>query len=384
MKTHTNTTLQYLVLEYMSPNYPQLSNEEIQDWILRLPNIKREMLAVMNIALFGNFSNKLVKRHIVQISKECTLMLDALHGYPDFPERMKLLFQQVVDCLVQIMQHQQSHYAKYLDPAAKMPLIQYEQVAQKIEAQVGVLVLAMTRYHADKTLQALVVGKMTGLLKNGSGSWQRLTCLENLQKKIMELCIGRSYNMTSRLKDLLIMTNFNTSGFLAYCKAAISATLAEAYELKQQHRFLLDCKREFTRLNKKYDGVKLEPGLPKIKDSLLEFVTAELANLDIKPHLEEVVIPVATSTYIKLPVTISVDALAYFFKLLVKAGVVTPSGKSALMLFISKSFQTPGIKNADISPKSIDSKYRQVTKSTATALRSILVNMLKQLDGEFG
>ncbi|SDJ97510.1 hypothetical protein SAMN04487898_105191 [Pedobacter sp. ok626] len=385
MKTHTTTTLQYLVLECLAPNCPELSDEEIEDWMERLPCIRQDMLQLMNFALFGSFGNKLVKRHMVQICKECTLMLDALHGYPDFPERMIPLYQQVLDCLGQILMHQQEHYAQYLDPLAKMPLIYYHKAAEAIEAKVEALVIAMTRYYADKTLQSLVVGKMTGLLKNGSGSWQQINCLENLQEKIMDLCIGRSYNMTSGLKDLLIRLNFNTPGFLAYCKESIVTDLDKDYELNHKYNFLFHCQREFTRLTKKYDGVRLEPSFPKIKDSLLEFVTAELACLDRKRRLETVVIdPLAPTTFSRLPVSISVDVLAYFFKLLVKVRVVMPSGKSGLMLFISKSFQTPGIKNAEISPKSLESKYRQVTKSTAVAIRSILVNMLNQVDEEFG
>ncbi|WP_316838333.1 hypothetical protein [Pedobacter nutrimenti] len=85
----------------------------------------------------------------------------------------------------------------------------------------------------------------------------------------------------------------------------------------------------------------------------------------------------------RIRVLFSVDALAYFFKLMNKAGGLDAGPVTQLILAISKNFITPGIGDGYISPNSLTTKYKQVVQSTAMRVRVLLVRMLKLLDEEF-
>ncbi|WP_316814472.1 hypothetical protein [Pedobacter nyackensis] len=386
MKTHTTTTLQKLVLEHMSPGGPGMNNAEIADWMERIPKITDDMLKIMSSAVFSLFPNKLTHRHLNQILKECTLLLDALHGYGEDMGNMQKLALMVRDCLLEIIELLWLRYSKYLDADVKMPKLLFCDAARQIERNAALMVTAMTRYHADKRLQAVVLCKMTGLLKDGSGSWHKIEYLEKLHRCIMELCTGSNCNITSKLRQLLLRANFNTSGFIAYCKAGIDTELAENYEVKDQFHCMYVYQREFSCPSYMHKFTRFAPREPKVKEVLLAYVNSELTMMEKKnrPAAVKKVIeqPVAVERY-KLPMSISVDAMVYFFRLLLTAGVTTAT-KNELLLFLSKSFRTVEAGDQDISLKSLNNKCRQVVKNTAITVKSILLNMLKQVDGEFG
>jgi len=86
----------------------------------------------------------------------------------------------------------------------------------------------------------------------------------------------------------------------------------------------------------------------------------------------------------RIKVSFSVDTLAYFFKLLNKAGGLDIGTFTQLMMAVSKNFITPGIGDGYISTNSLTVKYKQVVQTTAQSVRALLVKMLKLLDQEFG
>lgn len=391
MMTHTKTTLQKLVFEVMNPENGPMKDEEICNWSTQMPLITEDMITTIRLIVFANLSDKLICRYYRQIQVECTLTLDRLHHYPRFPEPMLPLYQHVLQCLEQIMEYMHCYCQKYLDPKVKMPIIQYKKTAMKIESDIDLMVAAMMKCNIDKTLQALIVGKMAGLLKQGSGSYSQVKSLENLQGWILELCKTRvNVNNTSQLYNLLLRTNFNTSGFIAYTMAKIDRELAEIYEVQKQYLFLYECERQFSRLTYKNQAVKFEPALDGLKSVMLNYVRTELAYLNKQhKHFPERANPIAetrrsveTESH-RVKVSFSVDALAYFFKLLVKAGAVEEGSKSKLLLLLAKYFQTPGIGKGTISVNSINTKYKQVVQTTAKGVRAVLVRMLKLLDDEF-
>lgn len=384
MKTHMKTTLQALV-ERMHPERQPMEDEEIIKWIERLPDVNKEVSTLMRMMLFGVMSNSRIKRYLGQIRKECTFLMDVLYQYPEFPERMMPLSRAVYNCLEQVMDEQERRYANYLDPCDKMPMLRYRLAAKKIEDQVSPLVSAMSTYNADKKLQAIIVGKMTVLVKQETDSRQKMSYLQTLQVKAFELCKGCPNNITVQLRLLLLRVNFNTTGFITYCKEGIDRDLAKHYDVADRYDCLLEYKLELESVTYLYKSIIFVPERPGVRDVLLTYVKAGLSCMDKKRLLcPATVAPLELDTYSRLPLAMSVDALAYFFKLLVSAGVVTGVKKVALVLFISRSFQTSGIGNANLSLQSIESKYRQVMRNTANTVKTILLKMLKQLDEEFG
>lgn len=85
----------------------------------------------------------------------------------------------------------------------------------------------------------------------------------------------------------------------------------------------------------------------------------------------------------RIRVLLSADGLAYFFKLLNKAGALDVGTLPKMMVAISKNFTSCGIGNGSLSTYSLMTKYKQVVQRTATSVRALLVKMLKQLDDEF-
>lgn len=383
MKTLAEITLQKLVFERMSPQSTAMGKEEIMKWIKSLPEIESEIIDFTRQTVFGSLPDKLVIRHLNQFCMECTLMLDALHGYPDCTGAMVQLYEMVLNTLLVVLEFHRKNYSKYLDANVTMPVILYHAAAKKIETGTVLMVTAMTRYHAHKTLQAVVVSKMSSLLKNGSGTWHQMSYLEKLQHYIMNLCTGLSVNITEPLRNLLLLANFNTPGFIAYCKNWMEEVMAENYEINDQYDCLYRYQRELNILIDHPGFVKFEPKQPKVREVLLQYVNSELSIMDRKCQLVPACkVPESSGLRCKLSVSISVDALAYFFKLLVMAGITT-GAKNELLYFISRNFRTPGSGEGDLSLKSIDNKYRQVVKNTAISVKSILLKMLKQLDDEF-
>lgn len=260
MRTHTKTTLQNLVFEVMNPENGVMKEEEICNWLTQLPIITEEVINTIRLIVFANLSDKLICRYYRQIQMECTLTLDRLHHYLTLPESMLPLYQHVLQCLEKIMEYMHCYYQKYLDPKVKMPILQYKKAAMKIESGIDVMVAAMMKCNIDKTLQALIVGKMARLLKDGPGSYSQLKSLSDLQGWIVELCKANvQVNYTSRLYTLLLRTNFNTSGFIAYSMAKIDRDLAEIYKVEEQYLFLYEREREFSRLTYKNGAMKFEP-----------------------------------------------------------------------------------------------------------------------------
>ncbi|MEQ7800932.1 hypothetical protein ABDJ41_14100 [Pedobacter sp. ASV1-7] len=85
----------------------------------------------------------------------------------------------------------------------------------------------------------------------------------------------------------------------------------------------------------------------------------------------------------RIRVLLSAGGLAYFFKLLFKAGALDSGPVSRMMVSLSKNFTTSGIGNGSLSSYSLMTKYKQVVQSTAKSIRALLVKMLRILDEEF-
>ncbi|ACU03145.1 hypothetical protein [Pedobacter heparinus] len=264
--------------------------------------------------------------------------------------------------------------------------IQYRKATQQLQAQLDAMVAGMMRCQTDKTLQALLVSKMARLVQQESTSYQQVGYLQNLQQWILEQCEGScTGDMTGSLYRQLIRTNFNASSFIAYCKARIEEELAGIAGVESKYIALCKHERDFGHLIYKKKSLKFEPGLADVKTVMLRYVRTELAYLK-KIH-ESIVVkmpPVAAPLQAdKIAFSFSVDALAYFFKLLVNAGVVVAEPKSQLFRFVAKVFTTPGTADGGIAEHSFTNKYNQTVQATAKIVRAALVRMLRLVDKEF-
>ena len=193
-------------------------------------------------------------------------------------------------------------------------VVLYLSAAKQIEAQVDKMLLVLDKARVNKTLQAILAGKMTRLIAFGNVNYKEINILQAIQTWIFQLSENElKEGITEKLVALMIGVNFKSDGFKHYCRS-------------------------------------LTP-----------------------PPVENY----------RIAVAFSVDALAYFFKLLINAGVVIAEPKSQLFSFVARYFKTPGTSQGSLSPHSFTNKYNQTVQATAKTVRAALVRMLKLLDREF-
>lgn len=102
-----------------------------------------------------------------------------------------------------------------------------------------------------------------------------------------------------------------------------------------------------------------------------------------RPFLSNGLAPDAGMSEHRIRVNFSTSVLAYFFKLLNKAGGLDAGPVTQLILAISKNFVTTGVGEGYISVNGLTTRYKQVVQGTANTLRALLLKMLKLLDEEF-
>lgn len=391
MKTHTTTTLRILVCDELDPKAAPMGTEMVTEWISRLPKIKKELYNLMDLLVFSPVPNRLVKRHFRQIQSESIYLINILDGYIQLSPDANELKLEVLNCLREILAHINKRYGQFFNPDLLIPSSDYQREVLIIEANMNPMIAAIRSRNAEKNLQRLIESSLADFIKAGSCTFYRLAYMKGLQESLTGLCrVAEKDEINEQLKEHLFFNNLNTAAHVAYYKKEIQKQLSETFDLQEQQDLLYAYQKQF----KSWEQQQSQGFSPKnkgIKAILLAYAKAEIKYLNSK--LKSVLIPKAnpsvpaasqTTINYRIPVTFSVDALAYFFRLLVKAGVVNGGPKTALLLFVSRSFQTPGIGNASLSVKSLENKYRQVVQQTANSVRVVLKRMLKILDEEYG
>jgi len=133
-----------------------------------------------------------------------------------------------------------------------------------------------------------------------------------------------------------------------------------------------------------YDSTKAP-----IKDTMYGFMLTEISLLEtISRNSRKHVVPdaVPTSQVVdpyKVAFSMSVDALAYFVKLMVNSGMIEAGVREQLIKYITEHFRTPGTSNSGIAAGSFRTKYKNVTQTTSVSVRASLMAMIKLIDKEF-
>lgn len=387
MKTHTSTTLRNLIINELDPSKAKMTQPQISKWFKELPEINQELYTLMSVLVFSPVSDELVNRHIRQIQRESIHLLNVLEGYQDVSSKMRPLHDEVSCCLQDTLLHIKSDYDDFFNLDLAIPNSHYLLEASEIEAKINPMITALKNKNVDKDLQRLIQSSLNDFIKAGSCTYYRLAYMKGLQESLSSLCnITEKEEINERIKEHLFHHNLNTAAHVGYYKKEVQHQLGETFDVLEQQQLLYAYQKQF----KSWPQQKTSGFSPKnegIKASVLSFISAEIKYLakKLKDGLLSASTPTGMSPHnnYRVPVSFSADALAYFFKLLTKVGVINGGAKTQLLLFISKNFQTPGIGTGILSVTSLDSKYRQVVQRTADAVRVVLARMLKTLDEEF-
>jgi hypothetical protein len=83
---------------------------------------------------------------------------------------------------------------------------------------------------------------------------------------------------------------------------------------------------------------------------------------------------------IRIRTKLTVQQLAYLFRVLNKMGLVESSSQTNILKFISETFETDNV--ADISVKSLRSKYYSLEKKARAATREQLMQIVHFIDND--
>ena len=388
MKTQMTTTLYNLVVKALHPDAEPMQKDEIDKWLQELPKIANGLFKIMSILVFSPVPADLVNRHIRQIHHESICLIDILQTYQGVAASMQPLHLEILNTLTCVIAHIKIRHPAYFNLDLPIPKTEFRLAVDEIEGQMNLTLSRLKSKSTDKALQRLIQDSLTDFTKASQCTYYRLAYINALQASITRLCeITERELVDEQLRELLIYLNLNTAMHLKYYKKMIALQLSETFELQEQHELLCAYQKQFKSISPQRD-TGFNPRQDSIKTMLLDFIRAELKyrlktqqSLTTDQQQGSNMAWAQPLTPYKIQVAFSVDALAYFLKLLIKAGLVQGNPRSQLLLFVSKTFRTTTTEK--ISSNSLSRKYDQVVQTTARAVRLVLVRMLKILDEEF-
>lgn len=384
MKTATTTILHDLVVNTLNPAAEALAPAEIEQWLNDLPEINKGLFQLMGILVFSRLDGALVNRHIRQIQRESIFLIDTLQAYQEVPTCMVGLHQAVLTGLTELLLGIEQQYSDYFNLDLCMPNSCFKAEVEKLSANMNRLIAGLKSKSSDKALQQLILGSLTGFLTAEKCTYYRLGYVQGLQESITNLChTAEREEVDECLRAHLVYYNLNNAAHLKYHKTLISNGIASVFDVQEQYELLYAYQKQF-RGWQQLKTAGYSPRHQGIRDAMLSYLKAEIKYLTkVKPVSATDPESETMASNYKVSVSFSVEALAYFFKLLILAGVVNGSPRSHLLRFLAKRFQTPGASKTGISERSLERKYNQVVQSTANTVRVVLLRMLKILNDQF-
>jgi len=389
MKTDMTTTLNDLVLNQLSPTSREMTAPKLNKWLAELPGIAEGLYSTMSILVFSPVPDQLVNRHFRQIQHEGICLINVLQGYQDIPEKMQALHNAVLRMLEEVLDRIANYYPAYFNLDLPVPNSHFKLAVKELETNIDLMINHLNRKCQDKTLRKMLLDSMTDFIKASKCSYYRLAYIKGLQAAINELCDATDREQgDEKIRELLISLNLNTTAHVRYYKKMIDNELAETFDLKEQEELLYAYQKQIQAISLQ-EQTGFNPQNHSIRKVLLDYLNTEIR---YRRKMRQMVVPgqsppgnliwsMPPDPY-KLQVAFSVDALAYFLKLAVKAGMINGGPRTQLLNFVSKNFKTPA--TTKISANSLGKKYDQAVYTTAKAVRKVLTQMLYHLDEEFG
>lgn len=392
MRTHTTLTLRKLILHEMDAEKNQMTQQEIRVWIETLPDVAAEMFKCMDFFIGSIFDRGMVGRQVRQIQSECIYLLNAIDKYEDLGAGLEKLKKEVIKCLDLILERVNTHGGKYLEEKTLMPRLHFKREQSGLEAQVSLLISRMRIPGVEKVLQEVILEAFESLKKARQCTYYKMSYVKNLLDALLQILEKANRSVVSRdLSDCLLRADYNTEAYLSYLQDKIRDELKEIYEVKAQFDRLYSYQAQFKHKPYRKSADRYDPKRRRNHEIMTDFVNAELTCLRNQHQPEPLPVTAlpgqqgstANAGY-KIRFLLSVDALAFFIKLLVQAKVIDGGVRTELLAFVAKVFITPGVSSTGISPGSLVFKYKQVVQRTAMNVRAALMKMVKIIDEEFG
>jgi hypothetical protein len=338
----------------------------------RLLVLKEEIMEVVYLRMMGFNKSSLLIRQLHQLQKDCIHLSDVVYK-AQLAQKSCKFYSLAQQCLIEILESLRSYKNKYFNLHQDVPLYLLQEVRPQLTEKKLLVEAVMKKLKFDPALQVILLAPFLKFR-----SYQQMEYLLRYADEWIAI------QSEEALIDLLLNKGFNTNAFVQYYRLKIADKVNASYQtvghLDVLHGFL----RELSMMPKKpfrcYDSLG-----PDIRETLLKFVEAEIRDKNRKHDLHHTKIDhtlINTESY-RMKTSLSVDGVAYLFRLLVDNEAIDANPRTDLMAFLASHIQTCG-KQGMVSSQSLYSKYRQVTQATAINIRTLLAKMTKQIDADFG
>jgi len=384
--------LRHLVLANIATNEQSVSvlpfiKASEKDWLNELPKIKEEVFEQLNALVLSKKNDRLIKRHVQQAQRECISLLDLLPKTLSSGNSGFTIGDATRVCLEEVLEYLLKTQSFYFNWEAFAPRQHVDQVAVRLNNNVPVLKAALKRKGIDNGLQILMNDAFIRFVGLSDATYQQLHYMETLQLSLIKLCHQiENLDFNEILMEHLIYYGFNENAFVMFCKQRMQQRLNQLYHAPAQYEQLCFFEKNLIAQQEKTNFL-FSTHRKSTKTQLLDFVNAELNYFQKKQgyfqQLGGQILTEKPDQGYRIKVNLSADGLAYLLRLLCETEVIEANPRTQLMNFVARSFQTAGIGEKILSPQSLGTKYKQVTQSTATGMKTLLHKMLRKLEKDY-
>jgi len=313
-----------------------------------------------------------------QHQNDLLLIFQELHEkMEDLMDRSKqaeLSFQAACLQIIQrLLSSMEVHFPKFWDKSLSVPPAMLTDFISSNENKISSLLLCSQRIGPDDKLYRVLYS-----LFYFEESPKGAVCFSQLDYlgAVLEISGTETQNgKLSNWKDLvnlLIECNLNSPLFYKACCEIILSRLDAAGSLKDQFELLSQEKKELMRLSPRFSS-PLRADLPTIKDSLLQFVEAELCYLR---EIEGIASSISASGVIQddFMVSFTVKQLAFFIHLQVECGIILETRPKQVRQHVTSHYSTAEREN--ISEKSFKNAYYSHSQQDINKVSEKLSEML--------
>lgn len=333
-----------------------LTNEEALK--LYVQNYQNEIILLIDSCLYQLKDNAADK--VYQISTQ----------YTSF-DILKITFYYLENLLLYL----EGHFNKYLDLRAKIPyrhkMITVYEMKSKVERLFNQINQSIAYPLAELIFEPL--DKLTNI--NTNLSYQQLIYLRNFTNSLIKKSEQKDYEWNdASLISFLEEQNFNSLRFCQYLINSFNQDLGKVKSLHKRQQLLHDLLRRYNQLPVTNDSYI--DSLPSLKDQMLGWINEELYiayrkydnNFYGSSRAEQI------NSKAKLPINLSVAQMAYLMKVEKELNLFPINNVSEMTRIFCEN--TSSVRQENISPSSIWSKYYNVEHSTKLAVRDTIKKML--------
>ena len=381
------TALRILVSDTLNPHSHLKSNADIIDkYCLELSSIETQIFSAIRAEIYGASKANVVERHIRQIQTDCIELMDLLHGYAHRDEELKDLHGAVFKCLQRVLNEIEQHHFIFFNPKATLPSAYHHQAVEALETEFTLLKTVLKKNKLEPAWYDHIERPISRFLKAGCCTFEQLSYMNGLISSLVGIQ-SDSDKFFGNLTKKLVYHRFNDPELGLFYISVLEEEINVLYSMEEQYERLSWYKKEFKR-QEEQSSCCFDPSGKSLKVLLMDYIEGELEFIERKQiggrerNNGTAGRSLSENNY-RLKVSLSADGLAYLIRLMVEADLIVAKPRTLLMEFVAKYFQTCGIGTANLSARSLETKYKQVTQNTAKGVSAALKRMLRLLDQQF-